>query len=483
MKDKQFDQLIKEKMERLEVPLDKGGWENFASRLDQSTEAGVPEQHESDFDELIFNKLHRIEAPFNPLHWTLMHKRIQAEFGWHRILLSHKIAETSLIAILIFAASHQLKNTQPAMQVNPVASETIQNTTVAELPLSQINQENSFDQHHSAIRTINNSTINTSESPKKIQKSETPLADFMAAEHATVFLPLNPTAFNQVSLTGKKESPVTPAVLAPSSETQLPEGFIAQAMIPLVYNPYVDLESVLSLPEKETLLRIGMSGSFDYNRVITPPDPNENRLDVYDRYARGYSSGVTVGFEMGKLELETGLGYASKHYLPQQVVFVQGSLQEGFIGEGIREIELNMLSLPLNLKFHFLNREKWRVYVLAGTSLQFAFHNNYYTSTQSFTYGASKPLLNSGGVSPLEDNKDLKRGFFEGGPFKENSYLTGNLGLGIERNFSYRWSLFLQPTYQYSMDYFGLLDKRLGPNKDEIRTFSVQTGIKMRLFK
>lgn len=482
MKDKQFDQLIKEKMERLEIPLEKGGWESFASRLEQSAEAGVPDQTEHDFDQLIFNKLHHIEAPFNPLHWTLMHKRIQAEFGWHRILLSHKLAETTLIAVLIFAASHQLKNTQPAMQVYPVASESIQHTAIADKQPDQITPVYNSNRNP-YISQRKQTTTNPLNPTVKTPESGTPNNNFITPKYKKTSLPLNPTALHQVSLAGKDKPVLTPADLPLSSEGLSPAGYIENAMLPLVYSPFVDLESALSLPEKETLLRIGMSGSFDYNRIITPPDPNENRLEVYDRYARGYSSAVTVGFEMGKLEIETGLGYASKHYLPQQVVFVQGSLQEGFIGEGIREIELNMLSLPVNLKFHFLNREKWRVYVLAGTSLQFTFHNNYFTSTQSFTYSISKPLLNSGRVSPLEDNKDLKRGFFEGGPFKENSYLTGNLGLGIERNFSYRWSLFLQPTYQYSMDYFGMLDKRLGPNKDEISTFSVQTGIKMRLFK
>lgn len=471
MKDKRFDQLIKDRMEHLEVPMQKGGWEQFSSKLDQQAASGVPDQEDRDFDALIFNQLHRLEATFNPAHWTQMSRRIRIELGWHRTLLSFKLAELTLIGLLVFVFGYELSNPnrlpgQPKTTVSP--HKTIAGTT--------------------AERATQTSSATATFYPAAKQSS--PANAFFSATAEPNLPPrvtsLPPIAMNSVVVPAQKPPllPVQPEKFDNSATTaDFAAALLQHTTPPVRYEPYVDLDAVISLPQKETLLRIGMIGAVDYNRVITPPDPKENRLEVYDRYAMGYSSGISVGFEMGNLEIETGLGYASRPYLPQPVVFVQGSLQEGFIGEGIREIELNMLSLPLNFKFYVVNREKWRVYALAGSALHFAFQNNYYTSAQRFSYGLTRPLLNAGQTSPLEDNKELKAGFFEGGPFKENSYLTGNLGVGVERNFSYRWSLFVQPTYQHAMDYSGVLDKRLGPNKDEIRTFSVLTGIKMRLFK
>ena len=476
MKDKRFDQLIKERMERLEVPIQSGGWEAFSSKLDQHTMTGIPEQEDRDFDELIFQQLHRLEAAFNPKHWSKMRRRMRTELGWHRTLVSLKLAELALVALLVFVFGHEFANPNrlpgkhklpPSPDRVVAGSATVPSSTASALPSPEV--WSARDAVQPPVPSDNPIFSATAGSPL-LQMGTTTIPTLSAS-------PVKGSA-SQITT-----SPKRVATSAPDVPNATGPSLLQNTTPPVRYTPYVDLDPVISLPQKETLLRIGMTGGVDYNRVITPPDPKENRLEVYDRYAMGYSSGVSVGFEMGKLEIETGLGYASRHYLPQPVVFVQGSLQEGFIGEGIREIELNMLSLPLNLKLHFLNREKWRIYVIAGTTLHFAFHNNYYTSAQSFSSGLTRPLLNAGPISPLEDNKELKAGFFEGGPFTENSYLTGNLGLGLERNFSYRWSLFVQPTYQHATNSFGLLDKRLGPNKDEIRTFSVFTGIKMRLFK
>lgn len=471
MKDKRFDQLIKDRMEHLEVPMQKGGWEQFSSKLDQYAASSVPDQEDKDFDALIFNQLHRLEATFNPAHWSQMRRRIRIELGWHRTLLSLKLAELTLIGLLVFVFGHELSNPnrlpgQPKTTVSPHKA------------VAKTNSESSLQ--------ATNSTAAATADPAA--KQSTPANSFFSAIAETTtpqVASLPPATMNPMVVSEQKASVLTvqPEKRSDDATNTFVSSLLQHATLPVRYEHYVDLDAVVSLPQKETLLRIGMIGAVDYNRVITPPDPKESRLEVYDRYAMGYSSGISVGFEMGNVEIETGLGYASRHYLPQPVVFVQGSLQEGFIGEGIREIELNMLSLPLNIKFYVVNREKWRIYALAGTALHFAFQNNYYTSAQRFSYGLTQPILNAGHTSPLEDNKELKAGFFEGGPFMENSYLTGNLGLGMERNFSYRWSLFVQPTYQHAMDYFGVLDKRLGPNKDEIRTFSVLTGIKMRLFK
>ncbi len=482
MKDKQFDQLIRDKMGDLEVPLNKGGWETFVSKLDQSSSTGVPgDQSDHDFDELIFNKLNNFEAPFNPAHWSQMQRRIRVELGWPKIMLSYKLAETTLIALLVFVATHQLKNNQPLLSVRHLGNNKVEKVAATAFDTgSPTNQptDRPADIFAQANVLFQPNPVTEYQTPTPVTQADPSLR--LSAMH---FSTLPPTGNDKIYPENPADYLVAAPVVSKSANDRFAPAFMERQLIPANYAPYINLDAVIVLPERETLLRIGMTGSLDYNRVITPPDVKENRLEVYDRYAPGYSNGISIGFEMGKFEIETGIGYSSKHYLPQPVVFVQGSLQEGFIGEGIREIELNMLSLPLNFKFHFLNREKWRLYALAGTTLQFAFHNNYYTSTQSFTNGFAKPLLSAGQVSPLEDNKVLKAGFFEGGPFAENSYLTGNVGIGIERNFSYRWSLFVQPTYQHSMDYFGLLDKHLGPNKDQIRTFSVLTGIKMRLFK
>ena len=53
-------------------------------------------------------------------------------------------------------------------------------------------------------------------------------------------------------------------------------------------------------------------------------------------------------------------------------------------------------------------------------------------------------------------------GVFEGGNLIDNTYITANLGLGIERRFNSRMSIFVGSTYQHQ------ITKGLGPQSDKI---------------
>jgi hypothetical protein len=239
-------------------------------------------------------------------------------------------------------------------------------------------------------------------------------------------------------------------------------------------------------PKRKTFFRVGMFGGADYNRVITPADPTLG-LERLSRYTAGYSGGVTFGVEFGRWETETGLIYTAKQYQALPILFFHGSFKDGYVGRGVKDIEINGINIPLNLRYNFLRNEKWRMYVLGGASIQVAVQANYYTANQegfrSASFAPAPAPTSSGGrnynsFKTLAD--DLPGGWFEGGSFEENGYLTGNVGLGIERYFSGQLSVFMQPTYQHAFNYFL---HGLGPTEDEINTFSLYTGIRLRLKK
>ena len=77
-------------------------------------------------------------------------------------------------------------------------------------------------------------------------------------------------------------------------------------------------------------------------------------------------------------------------------------------------------------------------------------------------------------VSETSSKKNFAGGILAGGSFIENRYFTANLGIGVERKFNPRWSLFSQPTYQHQ-----LLSQGLGPNNDRINTLSILTGARV----
>ena len=64
-------------------------------------------------------------------------------------------------------------------------------------------------------------------------------------------------------------------------------------------------------------------------------------------------------------------------------------------------------------------------------------------------------------------------GLFEGGNLVDNRFYTANIGLGLERYLTPRWSVFVQPVYQYQF-----IKDGIGPNNDRFHTMSIQLGAK-----
>ena len=72
--------------------------------------------------------------------------------------------------------------------------------------------------------------------------------------------------------------------------------------------------------------------------------------------------------------------------------------------------------------------------------------------------------------------KEFDSGFLEGGGLASNSYLTSNIGLGVQRTLTNGISLYLQPSYNYHT-----MGATVGPNNDRIHSLSLQIGAKVAL--
>ena len=209
---------------------------------------------------------------------------------------------------------------------------------------------------------------------------------------------------------------------------------------------------------------LGLLGSVDYNRIISPSARFlDVRLQKFDRYELGYSGGLSLGFELGNWEIQTGAVYSYKNYRPLQAEFWDGAFDEGYAKVQLKDIELNIVQLPLLFRYNLLQYDSWRFYVLAGGTVHVAVSANYYYDN----IGTPNPKV-------LEPN----RGWFDGGTFRENSYMTANVGVGLERFMSPRWSLFAQPTYHHAIN---LVNHGMGPSRDRISTMSIYTGVRIRV--
>ena len=292
--------------------------------------------------------------------------------------------------------------------------------------------------------------------------------DIISQHNASVQKPISVAAqaLNTNQQVLQNQAPIGPLAEIESSKTIL-----------LNLGDQPDLEAKVD-PAKRTSLQISMLGGADYNQVMTPENTDKN-ISAYDRYSLGYRGGLMldVGRINSRLKMGTGLIYTAKTYEVNRSI-LQGSLilrgAKGLTAETLDNIELNIVNLPVFARYDVIQGKRWSVFAHAGVAMQVAIQANYYVNFPDF------PQPTRIGQTPRRYSQIEGRngGFLEGGSFNENSFFTGNMGLGLERHVADRWSLFMQSRYEYSLGYFSA---GLGPNQDRINTMSFESGIRVKL--
>jgi hypothetical protein len=472
MKNNQLDKKIKEKLEGLRPPLPPDSWEQFEQRLSEA-ESGIPETREKAVDEALFKKLHQLEVPYRSGSWPSLEKRLDREFVRPEVVMRYKTVEL-LLVLLIVLTFWQYKPAPVVESPNPVAgmestappaatadaeassSSGGSNTTAATAPLKK--EPQTVVTTPAVNDLLPGKTIPLPSS--SISFPELPRAGSSRQQEASALSPLAHLDLTgrQPLSTQKEDLKVSPPFKGGFNLPPANAGLLAALDAKSSAGVLVEAarQSFRLQPNhNRRYLYFSMFGSMDYNRVMTP---SERFFDVethaFDRYALGYSGGFSLGFEWGRFELQSGAIYSSKRYRSLQLQIRHGNSRDGYSTEQLKDITLNILHIPLNFRYNFFQYDRWRLYTLAGASLQVATQANYFVDSN----GTARS-------SVLSDF--IENGWFEGGSFRENSYLSANRG-----------SIFAQPTYQHALFH---LDEGFGPTSDHINTMSILTGIRIRM--
>jgi hypothetical protein len=501
-KNNKLDRIIREKLENFRPEFDPESWELMEQRLD-SEGTGTPETKDTEIDEVVFERLHQLKVDYNPASWHLMASRLNEEFGLVRRLYQYKAMEAALMLLLLLTLFQYLPPSDSSLPLTPRPSteqplqEKAGDTAQPELEGKPGTRVQALEEQTPPGRPSAQERFDTGISEKDRLSSAISQREI----HGDEFLPgsygqfglirplpmrsmgLSPSSSANPLFSSIKEHSTIFAAVAPQHLEYLapidpldPQGLIASSVQPL--------DAGIISPRKKGNLYFGMFGSSDYNRIITPPTIVERDTVSADRYALGYGGGFSVGYERGRWELQTGVIYTAKRYDALPILYVEGNFNDGYYGEGFKTVELNMLNIPLNLRYNFYKKNRLRLYALTGISLQVAVQSNYYIATQDAFRNnllfAPAPAPSGGTAERPEaiEQKKIADGWFEGGTFEENSTITGNVGIGVERFMTTRWSLFAQPTYFHSLHY---MRSGYGPYYDEINTFSLFMGLRIKL--
>ncbi|MBK8885464.1 MAG: hypothetical protein IPN46_02515 [Saprospiraceae bacterium] len=104
MKEDNFDQLIKQKLENISLePLQEDAWSLFESNNPDFNDVGSNDDSEdAHFDQIIKHNLQQITSTYNADHWKLMKARLALRDERMANVISSKIMEIAAILLLVF---------------------------------------------------------------------------------------------------------------------------------------------------------------------------------------------------------------------------------------------------------------------------------------------------------------------------------------------------------------------------------------------
>ena len=502
-----LDEAMKGSLENLEgaafVPMN---WGMMESKLDAAmTDAELDPQMEDIYlDAIAYEHLKNMQTAYNHEHWEMMSARLDEEYAYRQKVFITKLFEISIILLLVWTAFNLFPNKKTTPDLRPIVNTNSNQNNTNDLSTDLNNQSSleiepvvSFEKTILAANQVNQNENVESETPLLIVKSNP------VNEDEIVATPPPPISVNKISsspflnnvnsislLENKKQKTAAFALektLVLNEDEILREKLIIQiSPLPALMNSFLEMDEVkkdhFSLTQliKNKKLRthevfFSMYGSTDINFVDSDfYNTNERAWDVYQRYRYGYGGGFALGFQLKRFLLETGVSYNFISYQQREEANIIGSFASGYVEEQWNDAELNMIQVPLNIQYSFLVKRKWRIYSLTGVSINMALQNNFNFQLEDQENTASRSIsLNE---SEIANEASLYKGILEGGGLRENSYLTANLGFGVERKFTYRWSLFLQPIYRRHF----LIDG-IGPNEDRIHSSSLRFGAKVKI--
>ena len=507
-----IDEIVKSKLEDTTASYEPSSWALMESMINADADLSIPEMDDVEFDGIAYENLNSLETPYNPAHWDLMARRIQQEFSLQHRLYRYKIAEISLMLFAIFTllqflpihkiALHK-KDVPVAESENPTSTFQQAIPSIADYSIDQ--KETTAPEVETEVADATNSSqLNptTNSNTALAQVESNPVTETASTDNYDI-PPAN--TFNRISTSANENSLLLAAASneEPSIEDEQEENVSEEAVSSLSDQnvqpdeslEFADMNLLLlqsenmeeiafddseNLPKciyckgkKPVHLRIGMMTALDFNYVMTPYDVKFER-DAYANLYGGYSGGFSFGFQQGRWELGTGVLYSSKRYEPEANIEYTGSLLDGLVGEGLTSAQLNILSMPLNVNYTYAHAGKWHFYSVAGASANFLAINHY--DEKTFSVSNRNGLIDPRIQEAHGEGEPTYNGILEGGKLSDNFYLTVNLGLGAERYFTPRWSIFVQPVYQHSV-----LSRGIGPNNDRINAVSIFAGAKATL--
>lgn len=525
MSNDELDLRLKELLGGLEAPYSREHWEAMSSRLDQWEQENdpdfdekigtgleqlapsVPAAHwammsqaldqyekisDEEFDRTVADRLKDIHAPYHPEYWEKMLARQAAYRRRMTRFILLRAAEVLLLILLwmnwpfSFKKDHSDKVQTPAIaqmasgqeDLASVEPDGISGNTddKPDRPVEQVYTGLVINDGIPASEASLSGDVSSPGSPNAVSSSGQlkPNSNSLSQNPAYTATEESGTVSenirDQQSIVSVEDIPTADhaeGIMAQMEVARIPALSI-QALMAEDMDDGLAESGLLNIKKASNRSRISISPfiSADFNAINSFPNIQQLDESRLKHLTLTPGAGLGIGFHNGPWSVNTGLAYAYRFYDPN--ITEQFGTIQGYQELNFNKVSLHMLQLPIRLNYTVIEGMKYSFYISGGASL-------HYILSQQFEK-PKRPISSLEKIDPtfqaVLDDDQYRSGSFIG-RFNEVTYITADLGFGIERKLNEDLSVYIQPTY---MRMFGA---GVGPNFDVIHTLSLQLGLRM----
>lgn len=509
------DEMLKDKLSTYSPPDQITGWDRIEASLNAS---------ETEFDDQVRTRISEFQPPKDPQSWPLFQQRFSAHKFLRAKLVALKIFETAAMVLFLITILHlghlgklplqtpptddlqqnelqdmtlnqnpQSGNNEPAdlTQISaapPNASILPEQTKRKSLSTSAIGTyslpEGDETVSYTTDKSSNNLTTREFNSFPGIIETETietnPLADSFTESdlNSSAHLVEFGTSENQGGTIHSESGNASY-----SAETNITES-LAQRTINLTYihAPSVP-DPVFVKPVEKTFLEFGMLAQLDYNQLKMPEDRLYNNgkqviFPLQGLTSPGYGAGFTMALAHARWAAETGVIYSAKSFSPGRALMVGITADHSNVE--FDAMRMQLISVPLQFRYRFEPKGRLKAYALAGFGLHLIAQSDIDVLVKynfpSLPEGED-PNNNPSLARTIRETKRVSDDFREKAPLSNTSYISANLGAGLEYRLAERKTLFLQAAYQYQIPNLRFSNH----NGKHLLSVSVQAGVRTPL--
>lgn len=442
------------------------GWERIEASLDAA---------DREFDEALRQKINQFQPADDPHSWSVFLSRFSAHKLLRAKLITLKIFETAAMVLLLITLLHLGQKGKFAVFAPSVADTAIvgneyepdnasQMTAGGEAQMlpqitkthpDKVNYNTPLKDQATEQTVTSTNSIYTSEpagiqsssgqtiSPRDLASAFPEIAD--QGNDAEIYSLPEPLDFDQsVALAQRTQFTVL-------QSPTLPVSYLASPSLRSIPDP-VFVKSV-----GKSFLEFGMLVQADYNQLKMPEDRvnSDGKQVVFPLQgitSPGYGAGFTLALGHPLWAVETGLIYSSKSFRPGRELTIGAGLNNSNVE--FEAMRMQLISAPLQFRYRFEPKGRLKSYAIAGFGLHLITQSDIDVMVEY-----NFPSLNEGEdpnnvpslARTIRQTQRVSEDIRKKAPFSSQSFISANLGVGMEYLLDEHKTLFLQTAYQYQV--------------------------------